>query len=161
AVPAGELAQGDVPGLADATATLLTKGTQRQSAEAIIEWLDTHGARLTAGSRPDFAEVRGASLSRDFTALLQRMAEAGAQPAFTDIELQRLLPKMESWLRGAYDSPSDLEGLHSDYLLYGYRHPFGRPQTVDGLHKLTRDAIVAFHRAHYSPQGSVLLITGD
>ncbi len=46
-------------------------------------------------------------------------------------------------------------------VIYG-THPAARVSvTADGLDKTTRDALVAFHKAHYVPDHAVLAIAGD
>jgi hypothetical protein len=49
-----------------------------------------------------------------------------------------------------------------DRLVYGL-HPYGQPDagTPESLSKITRDDLVGFHRAYFSPNNAILAIVGD
>ena len=46
-------------------------------------------------------------------------------------------------------------------MLYGSEHPTARESSIESIKRLTRDDLVAFHRATIHPNGIILGVTGD
>jgi zinc protease len=162
AIPAGLVAEPPgKSGLANFTAGVLTKGTATRSADVIIEWLDTHGAELTASASEDFTVVSARGRSRDLEEVLDLLAESVLKPSFPKDEVERLRPQLEALVRQRFDDPAELADLHADYLLYGQGHPFGRTETLASIAAIDQAAIAAFYQAHYRPNGAVLVLAGD
>ncbi|MGH9374047.1 MAG: M16 family metallopeptidase, partial [Vicinamibacterales bacterium] len=77
-----------------------------------------------------------------------------------EIELQR--KQTLSGLTVSYDDPEYLAGVVFDRLVYGF-HPYGRPDagTPDSIASITRDDLVAFHKAWFGANNAILAIVGD
>ena len=89
-VRAGAYLDGDRPGLAEAAAEMLARGTEKRTKAEIAAELEAVGsARAWGGEVFDVAGA-GASLPRHFGALLRTMAEDLLLPAFDSDELVKL-----------------------------------------------------------------------
>jgi zinc protease len=152
----------DRPGLATLTATLLTQGAGALSATEIAERIDALGARLDAAAGYDASTLSVMAMTTKFRPALELAADVVRNPSFTADDLERVKGKALSDLKLTYGSPSSLARLVATRLAFGdglYAHPVaGTPASVAGF---SRDDLVAFHRTHYAPSRSLLVIGGD
>ena len=79
----------DKPGLANFTAAMLDEGTASRSALQIADQVAQLGASLTTASNMDSTQISGASLRRNFPALLDLMADVSRRPAFPEEEVDQ------------------------------------------------------------------------
>ena len=160
---AGKAYEGDgKAGLADATATLLTKGTTTRNAQQIAEAIDFVGGSLGANTGTE-AAYANASVTVDQVDLgFDLLADVVLHPAFPQDELER-------WRRQAL-SNQQIELNDADYLadaalrrlIFG-DYPYGRltEGTPESIAALTRDDLVAFHQQRWIPNGTILAVVGD
>lgn len=148
-------------GLSDVVAGLMGHGTRHQPADAMLDWLDAHGATLAADAGDELTVISASGLASDFDVLLGMLADTAVTPALSAQELQRLMPQLEADARDREDDPGHLADMHLDALLYGSGHPFGRAVTPESLKAIRREDVVAFHHHYYRPNRAVLVITGD
>jgi zinc protease len=152
----------EAPGLASLTAELLTRGTARRSAAALDEAIEFVGGSLEARAGRDVATLSLAVLRKDLGLGLDLLFEALREPAFPADELERKVKELQGAIRRSEESPENVAGRALAELLYA-AHPYGRPPegTVEGLGRLTREQVVAFHRERYRPAGAVVVVAGD
>src|SRR6185312_13796070 len=152
----------DRPGLATLTATLLTQGAGALYATEIAERVDALGARLDAAAGYDASTLSVMAMTTKFRPALELAADVVRNPSFTADDLERVKGKALSDLKLTYGSPSSLARLVATRLAFGdglYAHPVaGTPASVAGF---SRNDLVAFHRTHYAPSRSLLVIGGD
>jgi zinc protease len=150
-----------MPGVASLTASLITRGTSQRSAKDVANALDQLGATLNASAAADRSDVTADAVTARFPAALAILAEAVRDPAFTPQELALAKQRATSNVALASGSPSTLASLVAQRALFG--GAFGRPVagTARSIAAIDRDAVVAYHRAHYRPDGAILTIGGD
>ena len=161
-LPGGAVADPDAaPGVASLTASLLTRGTAKRSAKEVAFALDALGATLVANSSSDRTDVVTDAVAARFPAALALLAEAVRQPAFTPAELALAKQRAVSTITLQSGSPSALASLVAQRALFA--GAFGRPAsgTARSIAAIDRDAVVAYHRAYYRPDGAILTIGGD
>ena len=161
-VPGGAVADPDTaPGVASLTASLLTRGTAKRSAKDVAFALDALGATLVAVPSSDRTDVVTDAVAARFPAALALLAEAVRQPAFAPAELTLAKQRAISSITLQNGSPSALANLVAQRALFA--GAFGRPTsgTARSIAAIDRDAVVAYHRAHYRPDGAILTIGGD
>ena len=149
-------------GLAGMTATLLRQGTAKRSAQQIAEAIDNVGGALSAAASADSTQASVTVLTSSLDVGFDLLADIVQRPAFATDEIERWRRQTASNLQVAYSDPEYLRDVVSDRLAYG-DHPYafptdGFPQTVSSF---SRDAVVAFHKTHYTPAGAYLAIAGD
>lgn len=153
----------DSPGLASMTATMMREGTATKNTQQISETLETMAASVGvgAGMSSAVASVTGSSLTENFDATFGLAADILLTPSFPQEEFDRYKTRTRSNLTQQRTSPGFLANEMFAHVVYG-DHPASRiALTADGLDKTTRDAMVAFHKAHYVPDYAVLAIAGD
>jgi len=153
----------DMPGLAGFTATLMREGTATKTSEQISQTLDRLAASLTtnASISSPFAMVFGSGLSDQADAMLAMMADVLQHPSFPPEEIARYKTRMRASLMAQRTQPAFLARERFQHVVFG-DHPASRVSaTPAALDALTREALVAFHKAHYAPDHAVLAIAGD
>ncbi len=161
-LPGGAVADPDgTPGVASLTASLLTRGTATRSGKEIAFALDALGATLDARAVNDRSDVTTDAVAARFPAALALLADVVRRPAFAPAELTLAKQRATSSITLQSGSPSALAGLVAQRALFA--GAFGRPVsgTARSIAAIDRDAIVAYHRAHYRPDGAILTIGGD
>ncbi len=150
------------PGLASFTASLMREGTASRKSNQISEQLELMAATLNfgAGSSPE-ATVTGSCLSDQAIRLLDLAADVLLHPAFPEEEIGPFKQRTHAALAQQRANPGLLAAEVFSRAVYG-SHPAARiSPTLASLDRLTREDLVAFHRAHYLPDRAVLAIAGD
>jgi predicted Zn-dependent peptidase len=149
-------------GLAQATASLLTKGTASRSAQQIAEAIDFVGGALNAstGTESGFADAAVTSDQLDLG--FDLLSDVVLRPTFPQEELDRWRRQALSGLQIQQQDAGYLAGNAMARLLYG-NHPYGSPAdgTPESINGLTRDDLAAFHQRRYVPNDTILAIVGD
>jgi zinc protease len=141
---------------------LLNQGTKTRSAGDIADAIESAGGMIGVGSGNELAFISGAVV-KDQTELMLALASDMAQnPSFDPQEIDRRRGQTLSSLDVSYDDPDYLASLVIERLIYGF-HPYGRPSegTRESIRRLTREDLVAFHRAWFVPNNALLAIVGD
>jgi zinc protease len=152
----------DAAGLADFTASLLTRGTTTHSAPQIAEAIEALGASLSSAAGWDNASVNLNSLSWRLDDALPLFAQVLRTPAFASEEIERLRSESLDNLTVALREPRTLARLTAARVVFGdsaYGHsPTGTPETIKALDPAQ---IKLFYQSRYQPQNTVLIFGGD
>jgi zinc protease len=162
-VPGGKVFDpADKAGLAQATASLLNQGAAGLSAQQIAEKIDAVGGSLAASASQESAQATVQVTVDQLGLGLQLLADIALRPSFPLEELERWRRQAASNLQIEQESTSYLADAAMIRLLYS-GHPYGLPGsgTPESLNRLTQQDLVAFHRAHYTPNRSILAVVGD
>jgi len=147
-------------GLADAVASLLrTGGTRTRDPNALDEELDFLAANLSVS----LGEVTGTAslsvLAKDLDKGLEILVDVLRNPAFRQDKLDTFKAQALDALRSRNDSTGAIEARESNLLFYG-RFPVNRLETKASVESITREDLVAFHRAHLHPSRFVVAAAG-
>ncbi|MFL6248537.1 MAG: M16 family metallopeptidase [Thermoanaerobaculia bacterium] len=149
-------------GLAELTATVLTKGTKTQSAEQIARGVEALGATLAANARWDSSTIDTSVMSSNLPKALDFVADVARNATFAKDEFERERDQTLDALQVDLRQPRTLGGAVMSRLIFG-EAPYG--STLNGtpasIKNIKRDDLVAFHRLHYIPQNAVLVLAGD
>ena len=150
-------------GVAALTAQLLVTGTQRLDASAFAEAGERLGIEVSSESSWDSARAAFQALPQYVGDGLELLGEMVRQPRFDAAEFDRLKAERLADILQARADPGRLADemflrhLYADSVPYR-RSGAGLPETVS---QLARDDVVAFHEAHYVPDGSHLIVAGS
>jgi zinc protease len=155
----------DRPGVASLAAMLLdqgTQGTKTRSAQDIAQSIDQIGGALGAGAGTDLTFVNAVVMKDSFDFALSLVSDVARYPAFAQEEIDRQRQQILSSLKVSYEDPEYLANVVFDRLVYGF-HPYGKPNsgTPESIGRLTRDDLIAFHKAYFAPNNAILAIVGD
>ncbi|HLM67618.1 MAG TPA: pitrilysin family protein, partial [Longimicrobium sp.] len=151
------------PGTASLVAHLLTEGTQSMSADELNARLDLLGAAMHASVGHDFAEVEAVLLSETLAEGIALLAEVATRPSFPEAETERVRAESLDALIAREDEPANVADDRAALEVFGAAHPYGHPSfgTPEGIRTVPREALAAFHAAHYRPRGGFLVVSGD
>ena len=153
----------DLPGLAYLTGRVIDRGTERRTASMLADALDERGVSLRVSSNRQALTVSCTCLAEDFDDVLEIVADVVRNPTFPDNEIEKRRSEAVTILRQNEDNPAARAVDAVLELMYGRLHPYGRPSkgTVQGVERLTRADMVAFHARRIRPGAMSLAIVGD
>ena len=158
----GEADPPQLAGLADMTASLLTKGTKTRTAKQIAEGVEALGTTLDSGAGFDASFVSIDVLSPNLGAATAFVADVARNPTFKTEELERLRDQNIDDLRVALRQPQTLARIVAQRAIFGtapYGHNLGG--TPESLQRIKREDVARFHAEHYGPSNAILVFVGD
>ena len=152
----------DKSGVATLVAALLDQGTATKDAEQIATAIDSIGGLIGTGAGSDLSFINAIVMKDSFAFGLDMVSDLARNPKFSPEELERQRQQILSGLKVGYEDPDYIAGMVFDRLVYGF-HPYGRPDsgTPESISSITRDDLVAFHKAWFGANNAILAIVGD
>ena len=153
----------DKPGLANFTAAMLDEGTATRNALQIADQVAQLGGSLSTGSSMDATNISGRSLSKNFGAMLDLMADVTLNPSFPAEEVERQRKQRLGQLTQIRDNPSQVAAQVTARTLYGEKHPYGYAEigTETSVQAITRDDMSAFWKQNFVANNAALVVAGD
>jgi zinc protease len=149
------------PGLATATAELVTEGSAGRSSEELAREIERLGAQLGATVDRDYTELSVSVLAENANRLLDITAEVLLKPDFPESEVELYKSNAVENLAYRRQDPAFLESEYFNKFLYG-SHPYSvlspTPKSIDSLSK---EKLEDFYKSHYGPEGAILVLVGD
>jgi zinc protease len=158
----GEVDPAALSGVADMTASLLTKGTKARTAPQIASEIESLGGTLTSGAGWDASRATLNVMSSKLAPAMAVMADVVRNPVFDAEEIERLRQQYADGLSVAMQDPGQLAGYVASRVVFGdaaYGHPVsGTPESIPAI---KREDIVRVHSTYYRPDNSLLVVGGD
>lgn len=148
-------------GLADYTATTLTRGTANRSFSEIYDELESMGASLGVSPGAHTAGFGGKSLADDLPHLLALLADILIHPVFPKKDVEKVRSELLTGLELRAEDTGEMASMGFDQIAYA-GHPYRHPSDgyVETIQAIKQKDLVDFHARHYGPQGMVIVITG-
>jgi zinc protease len=158
----GEVDPPQMAGLADMTATLLTKGTEKRSAPEIAEAIEALGGSLESGARWDASTANLSIMSSRIEPAMEILADVVRRPTFKEEEIERLRQQTLDDLSVAMSQPGAVARFVASRVVFGDA-PYGHPLsgTPEAIARIKREDIVRMHTTYYRPDNAILVIGGD
>lgn len=146
-------------GIASLTGSLLDEGTSGRTGQQIAALIESVGGELAMSPSGGSVKV----LAPDVELGLTLMLESLLRPAFPAQAFERLRTHSLAALEEAEQRPDLKAQLLFQEMIYGPRHPLGRPSlgTKSSIPKLTPADCREFHRLTFVPNRTTLAIVGD
>jgi zinc protease len=145
-------------GLANMTASLLTKGTKTRNATEIAELMEFLGGSINTGAGWNSSSVTVNIMSDKLQQAMGVMSDVVLNPTFKQEELDLLKSQTLDNLVYNLKQP----GFLANYVASRYsfsEHPAGgTPASIENISQVD---IIAFHKNNFNPQNAVLIFTGD
>ena len=152
-------------GGASFTGAMLDEGTARRNAFDIAEELEGLGATMGSSSNLDTTFVAMSALTENLRPSLDILADVVRNPAFKQEEIDKLRGRWLAAIAQEKANPVQLALRMLPPEIYGDAHAYGVPFTGSGtqasIASLTRDDLVAFHRAFLRPDNATIFVVGD
>lgn len=145
-------------GLADMTASLLTKGTAKRSANDIAQQIEFLGGTINTGAGWNNSVAVVNVMSDKLDKALEIMSDAVLNPSFKQEEIDLLKSQTLDGLTYNLTQP----GFLANYVAAKYsfkEHPAGG--TPASIASITRNDITDFHKKYYLPNNAILIFSGN
>jgi zinc protease len=156
--------QTEVPsrrGVGGITASMMNEGTKSRDGEALSNSLQLLGTSINVNVGGESGSIGFQSIASKFPQTLDILADILVNPSFPAEALERLRAQRIVALTQAKDQPAAIASRVFPKILYGAAHPFGQNVTEDSLKAITRDDVIAFHRAYFQPGRALISVIGD
>ena len=148
-------------GLSDMTAAMMSEGTKTRDGEALAAALQLLGTTVTVRIAGETGTIAFQCIASKFPATLDIVGDMLVNPSFPPAALERLRAQRLVALVQARDQPGAIASRVFPRLVYGDAHPYGQNVTEATLKAITRDDVVAFHRAYFRPGQALVTVVGD
>jgi predicted Zn-dependent peptidase len=141
---------------------VMVRGTTKHSDVELATAAEELGGTIDASGDVEYAEIRGAALSRHWEALLALVAEVALQPSLPAdaIETERRLILSQLQTRAETPFPLAMDTFVADlYAGHSYALPAMGLRPI--VEKLSREDLLAHYRATYHPSRLVLAVSGQ
>jgi len=147
-------------GLASLVSDVLTKGTERRTAEQIAAEVEGAGGGIGAGVSNDNFFVSLSLLAANLPAGMDVLADVLTHAAFPEREVDLARTQELSSLQLSLSQPDAVAGRAFAREVYG-THPYGRAETAASFRAITRDDVTRFYGERIRPAGALLVVAGD
>lgn len=150
----------DLPGLAEATAALLTEGTKTRTARQISEETDSLGGTLQASAGADSLTISGNALAENLPKLLTLLADVARNANFPKEEVDLHKQNRTESLRAQRAEPAFLAEEKMAELVYGSSPYSHIAPTEASIAKLDPKTLAGFRDTYLVPNNATLLVVG-
>jgi zinc protease len=148
-------------GLAGITAAMMSEGTKSRDGEALSNALQLLGTSVGVSIGSESGVISFIATAGKFGATLDILADMLLNSTFPADALERLRAQRLVSLAQAKAQPASIASRVFPRVLYGGAHPFGQMVTEESLKAITRDDVVALHKAYFQPGRALIMVTGD
>jgi len=148
-------------GIASLTTAMMSEGTKARDGEALSNALQLLGTSVRISIGDESGSIGFQSTSSKFPQALDILADMLVNPAFPVEALERLRAQQLVALTQGKDRPQTIASRVFQKVVYGVAHPFGQTDTEESLKAITRDDVVAFHKAYFQPGRALVTVVGD
>jgi len=148
-------------GLAALTAAMLNEGTRTRDGETLSNALQLLGTSISVNIGAEKGSISFQSTTSKFPQTLDILGDMLVNPAFPADALERLRAQRLVALTQAKDQTPGIASRVFPRILYGDLHPFGQIVTEDSLKAITRDDVIALHKAYFQPARALITVVGD
>lgn len=157
----GQNLDGNKPGLADMTTSLMTKGAGKRNALEIAQKLDGIGAGVSASAGQDAISVTGSSLTSHFDEMFEVFADVVLSPKFPKDEFEKLLDQALAGVKMRKSNSGQIASLLATLATFGPEHPYAKFSTEASLKSITLDDIKNYYKSTFMPNNATLAVIGD
>lgn len=151
----------NLTGVGSFTAQMLSEGTTTKTADELSNAQQLLGINITSNVAAETGVMGFTALKDRLDGALALLADMMLNPKLPAEALERIRGRTLVNLAQARDNPNAVAQNVFLKTTYGDDHPYGRVQTEASVKAITRDDIVAFHKAFYTPGHAVITVAGD
>ncbi len=152
----------DKHGLADFTARLLRRGTQRMTADEIDEAVEFVGASMAVGVNEDVLSLYITTPAEHFPAMLGVLGQLVREPTFPEKEVELARERTLAQFANDLDDPGTIADRAFTREIWG-QHPYGHDVggSARTVRTFNREDVVRFHRERIGPRVAMLVVVGS
>jgi zinc protease len=148
-------------GLAAITSSMLTEGTTTKTGDQLSDALQLLGTNVITNITGEQGSMGFISTAKNFSATLAILQDMILNPMFPAEALERVRGRTLTGLAQAKDQPDTISATVFAKVLYGAEHPYGQRANEASVKAITREDVVAFHKAYFQPGRAIITVVGD
>jgi zinc protease len=148
-------------GVADFAADMLVKGTAKRKALDIAKTIDFVGGGLGVDASFEATIASCKVLSKNTKTCLDLLPDVVLNPSFPVDEMARVREQVLAGVHQRLDDAATMASVQIQNLLWGNDHVRGWVPDDASVKAITRDDLVAWHKAWFAPDNALLAIAGD
>ena len=162
-LPSGSIHEArEKAGLSSFVSSLATRGSENYDFDTFNEIVESVGASVSVGGGTHVTSFGCESLAEDFPQMLTLLADALRRPVFPAEQVERVRGQWLVRLQEREQSTRSVAHRRFGETIYG-DHPYslptsGYPETITAI---TRQDLVDFHAQRYTPNGAIVVVSGD
>lgn len=160
-IPSGNVRDGEIAGLSDATAALIRLGTKTRNSKEIADALAELGASVGFSAGLDQGSIFVSSMTENFDAALALLTDMLMNPTFPQDELDKWKVRQRSQIEQMKTNPGTLANELLMKTLYPSDIRHSTRPTTESLNQITREKIIEHYKTYYVPSGQWAGIAGD
>lgn len=151
----------DKAGLGGFVAQMLSEGTATKSADELSNAQQLLGINISANISNETGVIGFTALKDRLDGAMALLADMMLNPKLPADALERIRGRALVNIAQGRDNPNVVAGQVFQKVTYGDDHPYGRFATEGSVKSITRDDVVAFHKAYFTPGHAVISVAGD
>jgi predicted Zn-dependent peptidase len=140
---------------------MLTEGTTTKTGDQLSDAMQLLGLGIGIAISGEEGSISFVSSTKNFDAALAILADMMLNSTFPAEALERLRARTLVNLTQAKDQPNAIGANVFAKILYGEAHPYGQRMTETSAKAITRDDVIAFHKAYFQPGRAIITVVGD
>ena len=149
------------PGVAEFSAAMLSEGTTTRSGDDISNALQALGTGVRIAVGDESGAISFLATTDKVERVLQIIEDMIVNPSFPNDAIERYRARRLVALTQAKDRTAAIASRVFPKVLYTEAHPYGRSITEESARAITRDDILAFHKAYFTPGHAIITVVGD
>jgi len=149
------------PGVGEFAAAMLSEGTTTKSGDDISNALQALGTGVRIGVGGENGAISFLATTDKVERVLQVVEDLLVNPSFPNDAIERYRARRLVSLTQAKDRTSSIAARVFPKVLFTEAHPYGRSVTEQSVQAITRDDIVSFAKAYFTPGHAIISVVGD
>ena len=138
-----------------------TGGTKKRTGDALDDYLEARAARVETGGGLDSTTASANCLKENFPEVLGVLMELLQEPEFRQDKIDLAKRQVSTGIARRNDSPQSILSRESAKLGYGAESPYARHVEYATIGAVTREDLVAWHKATVHPNNMIVGVVGD
>src|SRR5437016_4090246 len=151
----------DRTGIGSLVASMMSEGTKTKDGDALSNAMQLLGTTINTAVAGETGSIGFLSTSTKFALTLEILADMLVNSTFPADALERQRAQRLVALSQAKDRTTGIAAVVFPKVIYGSAHPYGLSTTERSVQAITRDEVMAFHKAYFQPGRAIVTVVGD
>jgi zinc protease len=148
-------------GIGSLVASMMSEGTKTKDGDALSNALQLLGTTVNTSIAGETGSMSFLATTGKFQPTLDLLADMLVNSTFPGDALERLRAQRIVALNQAKDRTTAIAGVVFPKVLFGQAHPYGLSTTEGTMRAITRDEVIAYHKAYFRPGRAIVTVVGD
>jgi predicted Zn-dependent peptidase len=160
-IPGGSSIEGDKPGVAELTASMMTKGAAGKSSFEIARKLDGVGADISVSASDDYIRITASALKKHMPTVFETLNDIITKPDFPQEEFDKLIKQAVAGIQYEKSEPRTMANKLARKVIYGELHPYAQAPTEESIKEVTLEDIKEYYSKYIIPNKATISVIGD